>query len=193
MKKLLSFVMICAALLALAGCGGKEGTGEGSGDGEKSRYQEAVEVLNAVFGAYEEADIFAVYGGNQENPVMDAPGKFDVSKTEELDYTLGLPQALASDIDDAASMVHLMNGNVFTGAAYRLKDGVDMNAFAEEAKNGILGRQWLCGQPDKLAIIRVDGRYLITAYGAAETMETFMANALSALEGAEIITEAAIE
>ena len=49
---------------------------------------------------------------------MDAPGKFDISKTEELGITLGLPEDLWDDIDDAASMVHMMNANTFTGAVY---------------------------------------------------------------------------
>lgn len=185
--------MTAIMLTTLAGCGGKADSSAGeNADGGKSKYAEAVEVLNAVFGVYEEADKFAVYGGNQENPVMDAPGKFDISKTEELDYALGLPEAMAPDIDDAASMVHLMNGNVFTGAAYRLKDGVDMDSFAEEVKTKILARQWMCGQPDTLVIIKVDGSYLITAFGASETIETFKSNALSALEGSEVMTETPI-
>lgn len=186
--------MTVAMLAALAACGGKADSPAGEGaDASSSKYGEAVEVLNTVFGTYAEADLFSVCGGNQENPVMDAPGKFDVSKTEELDFALGLPQALAGDIDDAASMVHLMNGNVFTGAAYRLKDGVDMDSFAEEVKTGVLARQWLCGQPDTLVIIKVDGSYVITAFGAAETIETFKSNALSSLEGSEVIIEAPIE
>lgn len=194
MKKLTVLFMTAVMATALMGCGGKTDSSAGEGaEAGASKYGEAVEVLNAVFGTYAEADLFSVYGGNQENPVMDAPGKFDISKTEELDYALGLPQAMAADIDDAASMVHMMNGNVFTGAAYRLKDGVDMDSFAEEAKTKILGRQWMCGQPDTLIIIKVDGSYVITAFGAADTIETFKNNALSALEGAEVIIEAPIE
>ncbi len=192
MKKLAVLLMTAVMLTAFTGCGGKNDASNG-GEGGESKYAEAIEIMDAVFGAYEEADKFAVYGGNQENPVMDAPGKFDVTKTEELSYVLGLPEAMASDIEDAASMVHMMNGNVFTGAAYRLKDGVDMNDFAEEVRANILATQWMCGQPDTLVIIKVDGSYVITAYGAAETIETFKNNALSTLEGSEVIIEAPIE
>lgn len=191
MKKLVVLLMTAVMLTAFTGCGGKNDASNGGESGE-SKYAEAIEIMDAVFGAYEEADKFAVYGGNQENPVMDAPGKFDVTKTEELSYVLGLPEAMASDIEDAASMVHMMNGNVFTGAAYRLKDGVDMNSFAEEARTKILATQWMCGQPETLVIIKVDGSYVITAYGAAETIETFKNNALSTLEGSEVIIETPI-
>ena len=123
---------------------------------------------------------------------MDAPGKFDISKTEELESVLGLPADLISSIEDAASMVHMMNANTFTGAAYRLKEGTDLNAFADSVKSSILARQWICGQPDTLVIINVDGRYVLTAYGAAELMEVFKNNALAALDGAQVMTETPI-
>ncbi len=64
-------------------------------------------MLKEVIKVYKEDQLFAMYGGNQENAVMDEPGKFDISKTEELDVTLGLPQSQTSNIEDAASMVHL--------------------------------------------------------------------------------------
>ena len=96
MKKFAVLLMTAVMLTALTGCGGKNDASNGDGSGE-SKYAEAIEILDAVFGVYEEADKFAVYGGNQENPVMDAPGKFDVTKTDELSYVLGLPEAMASN------------------------------------------------------------------------------------------------
>ena len=41
-------------------------------------------------------------------------------------------------------------------------------------------------------IINVDGRYVLTAYGAAELMEVFKNNALAALDGAQVMTETPI-
>ena len=67
-----------------------------------------------------------------------------------------------------------------------------MDAFAEAVKSCILAKQWVCGQPETLVVINVDGRYVITAYGVAELIEVFKGNALSALEGAQVITEAPI-
>lgn len=186
-------IVICLAVmmgLALAGCGGKDSSGNGGG--EASKYGSALEVLNAVRGVYAEADMFAIYGGDQENAVMDEPGAFDISKTEELDLTLGLPASQASGIEDAASMVHMMNANIFTGAAYRLKEDTDRNTFVDEVKANILNRQWICGQPDTLIILKVDGEYVITAFGEAGIMEIFKTNALSALEGAEVMAEVPI-
>ncbi len=67
-----------------------------------------------------------------------------------------------------------------------------MVAFADSADDCILAKQWLCGQPDTLVIINVDGRYVIVAYGEAEIMEIFKNNALKALDGAQVMTEAPV-
>ena len=190
MKRITTLLLVAATLLALSACGGKSSEGEAKGDA--SSYTDALEVLNKVVAAYDEADLFAIYGGDQENAVMDAPGKFDVSKTEEMNVTLGLPESQAANVEDAASLMHMMNANTFTGAAYRVKAGTDMDAFAEEVKSGILATQWICGFPDTLVIINVDGTYVITAYGQKEIMETFKTNVLSALQGAEVLVEAPV-
>ena len=83
----------------------------------------------------------------------------------------------------------MMNANTFTGAVYHLTEGTDVTAFADAVKANILARQWMCGFPDKLLIIDVDGRYVITAFGEAGIMEIFKTNALSALSDAQVITE----
>ena len=193
MKKIISHIIRTMVILAMAvtvtGCGSST---DEAGGGKESAYADALSVLTAVVGAYTGDDLFAMYGGDQANAVMDAPGKFDISKTQELELTLGLPPEQAGSVDDAASMVHLMNANTFTGAVYHLKDGTDKEAFAEAVKTYTMGRQWICGQPDTLLIVDVDGAYVITAYGEAETMELFKSNALSALTGAQVMLESPI-
>lgn len=202
MKRLTILFFMVMLIFMLAGCGSgnggsQSGMGENSeeseesqyGESEESKYGEALDVLSAIRQSYKEEDMFAIYGGNQENAVMDAPGKFDISKTEEMKVNLGLPEELWDDIDDAASMVHMMNANIFTGAVYHLKDGTDSNDFADVVKTNIMATQWICGQPDTLVIIEVKGNYIITAYGEAGIMETFKDNALSALDGSQVIME----
>lgn len=192
MKKRVMLILTAAMVFILSGCGDKQKTPEESGEGKESAYEKAVDILNEVVKLYGEDEMFAMYGGNQENAVMDAPGEFDVSKTEELKMTLGLPAEQAENIDDAASMVHMMNANTFTGAVYHLKEGTDLTAFTDAVKENILATQWLCGQPDTLIIMDVDGQYVITAYGEAGIMEIFKNHALSALDGSQVIVETPI-
>lgn len=174
-------ILCVAVMLAAAGCGGSS-----------SDYASALEVLEAVAGAYKQEDQFAMYGGDQEHAVMDAPGSFDIRKTEELEAVLGLPSELADQLEDAASMVHMMNGNVFTGAAYRLRDNADKHAFAQAVQSALLKKQWMCGQPDTLAVWEVDGTYVITAYGDAEMMEAFQAYTQSVCKDVKVLAEAPV-
>ena len=191
-KAMKKTVLLCAAfilLCGLLGCGGKKGA---EGGQEASAYGDPLEVLNAVVASYEADDLFAMYGGNQKQAVMDAPGKFDIAETEELELNLGMPKEQLSDIEDAASMVHMMNANTFTGACYQLKEGADIDGLAKAAVSQIKETQWICGQPDTVVTIQVGGSYLITAFGNAELIEQFKNNALSALEGAKVIREESI-
>ena len=191
MRKAVLLFLSVMMVSVLSGCGGQKDSQAEQGGGQ-SQYTEALEVLNQVIEAYGEDELFSMYGGDQENAVMDGPGKFDIAKTEELESVYGLAADQSSNIEDAATMVHLMNANTFTGAVYRIKEGVDMNAFADALKSCILARQWICGQPDTLVLINVDGRYIITAFGEAGIIENFKTNALSALSGAQVITEAPV-
>jgi len=188
MKKVIILFFITVMIFTSAGCGSRQ---EEQDSGETA-YAQALDVLNEIVKVYAQEDLFAMYGGDQENAVMDAPGKFDISKTEELEMALGLPAELTSEIDDAASMVHMMNANTFTGAVYHVKDGTDIEAFADSVKANILATQWICGYPDTLLVIDAGGNYIITAYGDGEIIEIFKNNALSALSGSQLITEAPI-
>lgn len=193
MKKMITFILGAAMAISLVGCGGNNGSGSnnggGSGDGSTSSYSSAVEVLETVYGVYSEDQKFPVGGGDSEHVTTDAPGAFDVSKAEELTSTLSLPESEIAHIDDAASMIHMMNANTFTGAAYHLTGDVSADEFADALKEGALAKQWICGMPDTLVVINVDGQYVIAAYGADDLVETFKSNALSALDGAEAIID----
>lgn len=187
MKKKVLIGLTCFFLPVLCACGNHL-----QDMGEDSAYVQAVEVLRAVSDTYTQDEQFAMYGGDQEHAVTDEPGTFDVNKTEEMEQVLGLPAEYASNIADAASMVHMMNGNVFTGAAYRLKDGVSQDDFAKAVQSALTEKQWICGQPDTMLVIDVDGTYVITAYGEAEMMETFKTKAMNVFQDANILTEAPI-
>ena len=191
MKKMFICLVGMVMAISLAGCGGQSDAQNG-GSAPDSSYTSAVQVLETVIDAYTEEQKFPIGGGDSENLTSEAPGAFDISKTEELDMTLGLPESEAANIDDAASMVHMMNANTCTGAAYRLKSGVQVEEFSEAVKENVLAKQWMCGMPDTMVVIDVDGQYVLTAYGADELIETFKTNALSALDGAKVVLDAPV-
>lgn len=190
MKKLTAILLAAAVVLVLfAACGG--GNNEDTG---ASSYTDATAVLNAVWAAYaDEPDDnkFPIGGGDSANLTMDAPGKFDIAATEELDVTLALPASQTANIEDAASMMHMMNANNFTGAAYLLKEGTDVAAFAKDFQDGLNGRHWMCGFPEKFVVIQT-GNFVVTAFGNGQIIELFKTKATGALENATVVLEGAI-
>lgn len=165
--------------------------GETGTDSSESISSPETDLLNSIYTSFAEDQKFPIGGGDSANLVMDAPGAFDITNVEELESSLGFPSAQAANIDGAASMIHMMNANTFTGAAYHLTDGADADAFAEAVKETVLAKQWICGMPDTLVILSADG-YIITAYGNAELIENFKTTALSAVSGSEVILETPI-
>ena len=165
--------------------------GETGTDSSESISSPEADLLNSIYTSFAEDQKFPIGGGDSANLVMDAPGAFDITNVEELESSLGFPSSQAANIDGTASMIHMMNANTFTGAAYHLIDGADADAFAEAVKETVLAKQWICGMPDTLVILSADG-YIITAYGNAELIENFKTTALSAVSGSEVILETPI-
>lgn len=190
MKKLVAILLAVVCVAALAACAGGNSNDDTTTEATSS-YADAVAVLNAVWATYEDENKFPIGGGDSANITTDVPGKFDIAATEELDVTLALPATQAANIEDAASMIHMMNANTFTGAAYKLKADADVAAFADEYKTGLDSRRWMCGFPEKFIVIKT-GSFVVTAFGNGELIELYKTKALSALEGAELVSEGTI-
>ena len=195
-KKIFSIILCSMLFVGLVGCGkgNDESAGGGTGNGSETAGGEvdvadATELLTKVWDTYEEAELFPVGGGDFDNVVADAPGKYDVSKTVDMDSVLGLPESSAGLIDDAASMMHMMNANTFTAGAFHLKDAGEQQALADALKDNIMNRQWICGFPDTLIIVSVGNEYLVSAFGNAEIIETFKTKLLSQYEMAQVVYE----
>lgn len=182
MKKISLIAVLTLIVVLLASCGGKAVT---------SSYADSLEVINTIWSNVAEADKFPVGGGDSANLNAEGPGKFDHTNKDELDVTLALPAALADKIDDAASMMHMMNANQLTAAAYRLVEGTDAESFAKDYKANLDGRRWMCGFPEKFVVIQ-SGNYVVTAFGNGMNIDNFKA-AAEKLENASVLLEGAIE
>lgn len=150
---------------------------------------DATDLLTDVWDTYEEAELFSIVGGDYDRGVMDAPGKYDVSKVEDMDSVLGLPKESAALIDDAASIMHMMNANTFTCGAFHVTDAANLQTLADSLKDNIMNRQWVCGFPDTLIIVSVGDEYVVSAFGNAEMIENFKTKLLAQYDVAEVMYE----
>lgn len=172
MKKIMAIV--CAVVMALtcAACGGTGNNGS-SAETEKAEIASCEDLLNQVWNTFAEDEKFAAMGGDMNNTVDGAAGNFDLADTENLIYMLHIPEENIAQMDEAASLIHMMNANTFTGAAFHLENSDDVDVFVESLKENIMGTQWMCGFPDTLNIFVVNGEYVVSAFGNADIMENF--------------------
>ena len=210
MKKYMSLILASLMMLSLASCASDKGNSndtspetkpetniETEAETEAEEESENAEgaslsVIEAIWGKYAEDEKFPCGGGDSENMDFEGPAAFDITKTDELDGTLGLPAELAGSLESAASFMHMMNANTFTGACYEVKEGTDVAAFAETLKTNILARQWMCGIPETLVIIDIDGEFVISAFGADDIIQTLKTNTTAQYASATVVVETAV-
>lgn len=176
MKKIIAIALAAVMVLSFAACAKKEGTKSSSSpsDVQTNQPKSALEILEKVWSKYSTNEKFPATGGSEKLMKEDKPGKFDVSDAEALDFELGFPKANASEIDDAASLMHMLNQNNFSCGVYHVKGSGNAEALAGKIKENILARQWQCGFPEKLVILTV-GDYIVSLFGARELTDTFTA------------------
>ena len=171
MKKITSLALALALALTLTACGKKDNT---AGSGDSSVPADATALLTAVWDAHSDDEKFPAAGGDYENPVEDAPGAVSIADADNLNYMLTLPVEDAGKIDGAASLSHMMNANTFTCGAFHVTSKDDVESVAQDLRDAIQSKQWMCGFPDKLVVAEVGDEYVVTVFGADELVDTFM-------------------
>ena len=192
MKKLISLALVLVmALSMLAACGNTNtetpDNGNNNDDAVVTGPASALEVLEKTWALFGDNEKFPVMGGDFENAIADAPGVWNSEMLVDLSYSLQLPEAEMAKVADAATMIHMMNANTFTGAVLHLNEGEDVAAFAATAKDAVMAAQWMCGFPEKLVIADMGGQYLVMAFGLNDAVGPFEAKLAEAYPDANIL------
>ena len=162
-------------------------------------YASAIELLNIIFNGYNatatEDTMLYVAGGNINNfetTSMEGPAAFIALADEDYDQNLGIPASEVAKIESAASMFNMMNTNVFNCYTVQFAAGTDVDASIEAIKSNILSRQWICGAPEKLVIIKCPGDSILVIWGVVEfggIVDPVAASVLTLVEGATTVVE----
>jgi len=166
-------------------------------------YKSALELINQIYTSYnesasEETKLY-VAGGNNNNfdtVNFEGPAAFIALEDGDYDMNLGYPAAEAAKIESAASMFNMMNVNVFNCYTIQFKSGTDVDAMIEAVKANILARQWICGAPEKLVIVKCPGDYIMVVWGAVNfggIVDPFVQGAVAAVDGASVVVEHTFE
>lgn len=187
----LAALFLCGMMLfTLAACGQKDNGGNGGTDAAAPA--DSLELLTKVWDSYTDDEKFSAVGGDYDHSVDDAPGAFDISQADNVEYMLTLPQDKVSLIDGAASLMHMMNANTFTCGAFHPAKAEDADTLAQTLRDSIQDKQWMCGFPDKLVVAKVGG-YVVSFYGDQDLVNTFRDKLSAAWAGTEIVFDEAIQ
>ena len=183
----LSLILVISLV---AGCGSTN-KNETTAAPEVALPGSALEILETVWADYSEDEKFPIIGGAMSAPVDNAPGSFDLAD-EGLNYLLLVPAEQTGNITEAASMIHMMNTNTFTCAAFKLAEGVSAADFGAAMKDAVMNNQWICGFPDRLLISSLGGAYVVMAFGVNDAMNPFEAHLTAVYPGMETVASETI-
>ena len=200
MKRFFLFCLTGLMMVSILACGNQTNnqtnlTSESTDQTPASNnIPDAVSLLTTVGNSYQEDEKFSVIGGDfsEENQNMNGPGKYSLEDGAALDSALGFPANSITKIDDAASLVHMMNANTFTCGAFHVANSNDLTSITTSIKENILNRQWMCGFPDKLVIVSVDD-YIVSMFGDTQLIDTFKQKLTTAYSSVEVICEEPIQ
>ena len=172
MKRLVTLLLAVVMTFTCVACGG-------AGNGE---IKDATDLLNKSWTQYKKSvseDFqFPVGGGNPETIEMDKAAKFDTT-LEYAEETLNVSFCISSDAiamtDDISTLMNMMMANNFTAAAYHVADAANVETVVADIKETTANNQWMCGMPDKLIIVTVNGEYVVSAFGNGEAIDYFKA------------------
>lgn len=202
MKKTISLLLTVAMMMALVACGtgaGTETTAPGVSAGS------ALEILENTWNAFPEGEKFSVYGGDMQthNDLTEAavengetytppcaPGNYDMTYAENLPYMLQIPEELMANVDEAATMVHMMLANNFTTGVLHLTEGTDVDAFTASVHDALVNNHWMCGFPEKELVAVIDGEYVLLAFGLNDMMTPFQTHFVESYPDAQILYNA---
>ena len=187
MKKIIAMLLAVMMLASFAACGNKPAETP-----KEPAPASALEILQNVWAKYAETEQFPVAGGAGESMSFEGAAAVDMAaNAEDLSYIVYVPADQIANIDGAATMVHAMNGNVFTSAALHMAEGADIQAFATALKDAILGTQFMCGNPEKLLVATIADEYVVVAFGLdseeAKNITVFNTHLTEAYAGAQIL------
>lgn len=189
MKKLIAIMLALPLALGLFGCSGGSDSGSGSDANAEVVYSDSLSILTAAWDGLDDSARFAAFGGDYENSVSDAPGVHNLDLVDSLSGTFAVPAGLTTQIDDAATIMHAMNGNTLTAIVFHLIDGTDVDVAIDDIKAEMSNRQWICGSPDKYIVAKVPGNYLVVVFGVHDVAGPFVDSVSANVTGCEIVVD----
>lgn len=144
-------------------------------------YSDAAALLSAVWEADDDADKPTVIGGIGATVEMDVPQPLDLEDPTLLSASLYVPEALPGSCESASSIMNAMMANAFCASVWQLKEGQNLDDWAQKVAETISAAQWLCTSPEVYQIYTC-GQYLIVVFGYSSQVDGFASSVNTTLK-----------
>ena len=104
----------------------------------------------------------------------------------------GVPENSLQEVTEGASLVHMMNSNIFTGVVFKLSEDAAAEDLAKDWRDAIQGNRWICGMPDRLILADVDGQHILMVFASKDILTTFENKLTSQYPQARILYNEAV-
>ena len=211
MKKILALILAAIMLVSVVACtrdnnedeskddvqnetpdNGTEEPTEDEGSAIPEVSVTPLDALTTIWNALPEDQRPFAMGGSFDAMVDGMPGEFNLEMEEAaltLDSMTHYPEAQFDKLTGVATIMHAMNANTFTGAAYSFADAETTTAMVDVIKEAVANTQWMCGFPEKLVIVNVSDTCLIVMFGAGEIIDPLANNAVELLSGTVVVDQ----
>lgn len=221
MKKLIALMMAFAIVASFAACGAKNeteniqntqnsttvpeddiaieenigGTIANTGDYKPQidNNTAALDLLDPIWMGLGGEHQPASYGGHFSEEYTSGPATYDLTYVEDLAGVLLLPVDQLDSIEEAATVVHMLNANSLTAGVVKLKEGTDVKAFADAVADRISNNQWMCGFPEWMSVIQINDNALFIAYGLYDLVTPMVENMDSSWNTNQLYNKALVD
>ena len=189
MKKWIAILLALTLTMGLVACGK---TNQGNDATDENKPADALELLTNIWNGVPEEKRFFAMGGDMTNMVEGGPGKYSL-EDEGLTSMLLVPEEQIEKIDQAASLIHGMMVNNFTAGAVHLKEGSDVDSFANAVGEAIAKNPWMCGMPEHYTVAVIGGEYVLFYFGINDVIEPFADSMKTVYPNADVKFDEAIQ
>lgn len=162
MKRFLACILAAIMVISVFGC-----SKDGKEENTSAITESSLELLTKVWEKIGEG--LPVIGGDFTEDgthlVDNAPGAFDISNTSALTNQLYVPENAFSHLKDCASVMHMMNANTLTIAAFKVEGMAD---FGSIMASTLKDTHWMCGMPEKVYVAAIGSSDFVVAFGVED-------------------------
>ncbi len=143
-------------------------------------------ILETLWRFYD-GEKFSCYGGSGDTFIAHGPGELSFENADVLIELFFLPAERLEELEEGASLMHMLQQSQFTCGVFRVSEGISGKAFAQAWRENIHRQAWVGGKPERLLIMELDSQHLLLVLGKREKVQAMENAAKKVFSGSKAL------